>query len=85
MLLRTELTVAIRAPGTALATDKKSLNNRTPRYSRTSNSCSLRIKGMCCSVRFFLATCALNLVQDLVTLVDSRSNLLLATEARRVM
>src|ERR1700716_2423095 len=35
--------------------------------------------------RFFLAVCALNLVQDLVTLVDSWSTLLLASEARRVL
>jgi hypothetical protein len=36
-------------------------------------------------MRFFLAVCALNLVQDFVTLVDSWSNLLLASEARRVL
>jgi hypothetical protein len=42
-------------------------------------------KGMCRSMRFFLAAGALNLVQDLVTLVDSWSSLLLASEARRVL
>jgi hypothetical protein len=34
---------------------------------------------------FFLAACALNLVQDLVPLVNSWSDLLLANEACRIL
>jgi hypothetical protein len=42
-------------------------------------------KGVCCSMGVFLARRAFRLVQDFVALIDSWSNLLLASKARRVI
>jgi hypothetical protein len=42
-------------------------------------------KGVCCSMGVFRALRAFHSVQDFVALVDSRSNLLLASKVRRVV
>jgi hypothetical protein len=42
-------------------------------------------KGVCCSMGLFFALRALHPVQNFIALVDSRSSLLLASKARRVV